>query len=37
MTEIVERGKKFMQNNKKLIVFQEIYKDANTQVHTIRK
>nr|XP_025958805.1 formin-like protein 2 isoform X3 [Dromaius novaehollandiae] len=37
MAKIVELEKQLMQRNKELDVIREIYKDANTQVHTLRK
>ncbi|XP_044889758.1 formin-like protein 2 isoform X12 [Felis catus] len=37
MSKIVELEKQLMQRNKELDVVREIYKDANTQVHTLRK
>ncbi|XP_048725651.1 formin-like protein 2 isoform X6 [Caretta caretta] len=37
MAKIVELEKQLMQRNKELDVVREIYKDANTQVHTLRK
>uniref|UniRef100_A0A8C3M187 Formin like 2 n=1 Tax=Chrysolophus pictus TaxID=9089 RepID=A0A8C3M187_CHRPC len=37
MAKIVELEKQLMQRNKELDVIREIYKDANSQVHTLRK
>ncbi|XP_077009953.1 formin-like protein 2 isoform X5 [Tamandua tetradactyla] len=37
MSKIVELEKQLMQRNKELDVVREIYNDANTQVHTLRK
>nr|XP_009935398.1 PREDICTED: formin-like protein 2 [Opisthocomus hoazin] len=37
MAKIVELEKQLMQRNKELDVIREVYKDANTQVHTLRK
>ncbi|NXF06236.1 FMNL2 protein, partial [Smithornis capensis] len=37
MAKIVELEKQLMQRNKELDVIREIYKDANTQVHTLRR